>query len=180
MIDKKQKSCVKRIHLMMKRYHRKGFYTVKIVFYLSSMNDGKFMNYSYQYYSEVINVHLWQGFESRWMWPKLICYVKTVTVFHKFYYFSCRRHSLMNLPCYNNLFEFIQHGNFQYLNRVICTHRKQLESWVNAFLILFSSNLTKYISLFEEIGSFSKKTELFRYIAIVWYMVLSKFSDIFS
>ena len=107
-------------------------------------------------------------------------YVKTVTVFHKFYYFFCRRHSLMNLPCYNNLFEFIQHGNFQYLNRVICTHRKQLESWVNAFLILFSSNLTKYISLFEEIGSFSKKTELFRYIAIVWYMVLSKFSDIFS
>ena len=31
------------------------------------MNDGKFMNYSYQYYSEVINVHLQQGFESRWM-----------------------------------------------------------------------------------------------------------------
>ena len=31
MSDKNQKSCVKRIHLMMKRYDRKGFYTVKIV-----------------------------------------------------------------------------------------------------------------------------------------------------
>ena len=38
MFDKKQKSCVKRIHLVTDDglYDRKGFYTVKIVFYLSS------------------------------------------------------------------------------------------------------------------------------------------------
>ena len=49
MFDKKQKSCVKRIHLVTDDglYDRKAFYTVKIVFYSSSMNDGKFINYRY-------------------------------------------------------------------------------------------------------------------------------------
>ena len=49
MFDKKQKSCVKRIHLVTDDglYNRKAFYTVKIVFYSSSMNDGKFINYRY-------------------------------------------------------------------------------------------------------------------------------------
>ena len=43
MFDKKQKSCVKRIHLVTDDglYDRKGLYTVKIVFYSSSMNDGE-------------------------------------------------------------------------------------------------------------------------------------------
>ena len=47
MFDKKQKSCVKRIHLVTDDglYDRKAFYTVKIVFYSSSMNDGEFINY---------------------------------------------------------------------------------------------------------------------------------------
>ena len=38
MFDKKQKSCVKRIHLVTDDglYDRKAFYTVKIVFYSSS------------------------------------------------------------------------------------------------------------------------------------------------
>ena len=48
MFDKKQKNCVKRIHLVTDDglYDRKAFYKVKIVFYLSSMNDGKFINYN--------------------------------------------------------------------------------------------------------------------------------------
>ena len=48
MFDKKQKSCVKRIHLVTDDglYDRKAFYwTVKIAFYSSSMNDGEFINY---------------------------------------------------------------------------------------------------------------------------------------
>ena len=47
MFDKKQKSCVKPIHLATddSLYDRKAFYTVKIVFYSSSMNDDKFINY---------------------------------------------------------------------------------------------------------------------------------------
>ena len=47
MFDKKQKSCVKRIHSVTDDglCDRKALYTVKIVFYSSSMNDGKFINY---------------------------------------------------------------------------------------------------------------------------------------
>ena len=53
MFDKKQKRCVKRIHLVTDDAlnDRKAFYTVKIVFYLSSMNDGEFINYYYMYNS---------------------------------------------------------------------------------------------------------------------------------
>ena len=47
MFDKKQKSCVKHIHLVTDDglYDRKALCTVKIVFYSFSMNDGKFINY---------------------------------------------------------------------------------------------------------------------------------------
>ena len=47
MFDKKQKTCVKRIHLATDGglCNRKAFYTVKIVFYSPSMNVGEFMNY---------------------------------------------------------------------------------------------------------------------------------------
>ena len=47
MFDKKQKCCVKHIHLVTNDglFDRKAFYPVKIVFYSSSMNDGKFINY---------------------------------------------------------------------------------------------------------------------------------------
>ena len=46
MFEKKQKSCVKRIPLVTDDalYDRKAFYTVKIVFYSSSINDGAFIN----------------------------------------------------------------------------------------------------------------------------------------
>ena len=37
-------------------------------------------------------------------------------------YFCRRRHSLMNRPCYNNVFQFTQHCNFGNLNKVIFTH----------------------------------------------------------
>ena len=48
MFDKKQKIFVKRIHLVTDDglYDRKVFYTVNIVFYSSSMNDGEFINYN--------------------------------------------------------------------------------------------------------------------------------------
>ena len=44
---KKLKICVKRIHLVYDDglYDRKAFYTVKIVFYSSFMNDSEFINY---------------------------------------------------------------------------------------------------------------------------------------
>ena len=47
MFDKKQKSCVKRIHLVTDDglYDRKAFYTVKTLFNSSSVNDGEFTNY---------------------------------------------------------------------------------------------------------------------------------------
>ena len=48
MFDKKQKIFVKRIHLVTDDglYDQKAFYTVNIVFYSSSMNDGEFINYN--------------------------------------------------------------------------------------------------------------------------------------
>ena len=47
MCDKKQKRYVKRIHLVTDDglYDHKAFYIEKIVFYSSSMTDGKFINY---------------------------------------------------------------------------------------------------------------------------------------
>ena len=47
MYNKKQKNRVKRIHLVTDDglYDRKAFYTVKIAFYSSSINDGEFINY---------------------------------------------------------------------------------------------------------------------------------------
>ena len=33
-------------------------------------------------------------------------YAKTIIFLNKFYDFFCRRHSLMNRSCYNNLFQF--------------------------------------------------------------------------
>ena len=75
-------------------------------------------------------ITLWQGFECRWMLVELICYVKIIIVFYKFYDFFCRR-------CYNNLFQFMQHDNFRNLNRLIFTHWKQLQSRVNVFWVCF-------------------------------------------
>ena len=47
MFDKKGKNCVKRIDLVNDEglYDQKAFYTVKVVVYLSSLNDGEFINY---------------------------------------------------------------------------------------------------------------------------------------
>ena len=48
MFDKKQKSCVKHIHLVTDYglYDQKAFYTVKFIFFYSSpKNDGKFINF---------------------------------------------------------------------------------------------------------------------------------------
>ena len=47
MFDEKQKSSVKRIHLVTDDglYDQKAFYTVKVVFYSSCMNVGEFVSY---------------------------------------------------------------------------------------------------------------------------------------
>ena len=64
---------------------------------------------------------------------ELICYVKQLLfLFNKFYDFFCRRYSMMNRPCYENFFQFVQHGNFRNLNRVNFIHWKHLQSRVNA------------------------------------------------
>ena len=63
--------------------------------------------------------------------------LKQFLLFYEFYDFSCRRYSLMNRPCYNNLFQFMQHDNFRNLNRVISIHWIHLESWVKAFWYCF-------------------------------------------
>ena len=63
--------------------------------------------------------------------------LKQFLLFYEFYDFSCRRYSLMNRPCYNNLFQFMQHDNFRNLNRIISIHWIHLESWVKAFWYCF-------------------------------------------
>ena len=69
---------------------------------------------------------------------KLICHVKTIIVFfYKFDDFFCRRHSLMNRLCYNNLYQFMRHDNFRNLNMVISTYWKHLQSQINAFWFCF-------------------------------------------
>ena len=64
-------------------------------------------------------------------------FVKPVTVFYNFYDFFCRWHSLMNRPCNNILFNFMQHDNFWKLNRVIFNPSKHIESRVNVFWCCF-------------------------------------------
>ena len=74
--------------------------------------------------------------ESRLMSLERIFNVKRI--FKKSYDFLCRRHSLINRPCYNNLFQFMQHHNFVNLNGPIFTHWKHLESRVNTFWYCFT------------------------------------------
>ena len=68
---------------------------------------------------------------------ELVVYVKIIIFLNKFYDFFCRRHSLMNHPCYNNLLKIMQYNNFQNLNRVIFTQWKHLEFRVNTFWYCF-------------------------------------------
>ena len=92
----------------------------------------KFSEFSDNFPSNLLD----QKFGSRWILVELICYVKTF-VFYKFYDFFCMRHSLMNRPYYNNLFQFRQCNNFQNLDRVIFTHWKHIESRSNVFWYCF-------------------------------------------
>ena len=45
-----------------------------------------------------------------------LCYVKTTLLLINFF---SRQHSLMNRPCYNNSFHFMQHDKFRNWNRVL-------------------------------------------------------------
>ena len=86
----------------------------------------KFCEFSDNFPSNLLD----QEFGTRWMLVELICYVKTTIVFCKLF-FKLYAPFLMNGPFYNNSFQFIQHNNFQNLNRVIFTHWKHLEPRVN-------------------------------------------------
>ena len=107
--------------------------------------------------------------EKKYMDVSLICYVQIIIIFYKFYYFFCRRHSLMNQPCYNNLLQIMQHHNFRNLNRVIFTHWKQLESRVNAFWYCFPV-IKQYILLSDEIGSIPRNQRSFEILQLfdIW------------
>ena len=97
---------------------------------------------------------------------ELICYIKTIIVFYKFYDFFCRRHSLMNRSCYNNLFQFMQHDNFRNLNRVIFTHWKHLESLVNAFwyYLMKSAPIPRNQSSLEILRLFKERVKLWFFV----------------
>ena len=101
--------------------------------------------------------------------------LKQLLLFYKFYDLFCRRHSLVNRLCHNNLSWFLQNNNFRNLHRVIFTHWKHIGFRVNAVWYCFSV-IKRYT--FHYIDSHSRKPELFQNISIVWYMALSKFSDI--
>ena len=53
-----------------------------------------------------------------------------------FYDFFCWRYALINWPCYNNLFQIMQHDNFRNLNGVIFTQWK-LKSRIHGFWYCF-------------------------------------------
>ena len=102
-------------------------------------------------------------------------------VFYKFYEFFCRRLPLINRPCYNKFFQFMQHDNFWHLNRVIFTHWKHLESRVNAFWYCFSlfqslNNIPFTIwwnrPPFQETRALVKYSNCLIHGVIVWYMAL--------
>ena len=59
--------------------------------------------------------------------------LKQLLFFYKFYDFLCKRHSLVNWPCYNNWFQIMEHSNFRNLIRVIFTQQKHLETRANVF-----------------------------------------------
>ena len=107
--------------------------------------------------------------EKKYMDVSLICYVQIIIIFYKFCYFFCRRHSLMNQACYNNLLQIMQHHNFQNLNRMIFTHWKELESRVNAFWYCFPV-IKQYILLSDEIGSIPRNQSSFEILQLfdIW------------
>ena len=112
-------------------YHCFGFLSYKkiliqIKYFLFEMNDFFWrMSVFFETYSESNDLNV-DGCQSD------LYFMLKPLFFKKFCKFFCRLHSLMNRPCYNNLFQIIKH-NFRNLNRVICTQWKHLESRVNAY-----------------------------------------------
>ena len=83
-----------------------------------------------------INVTFYRRFESRWMSIELIYYLCQ----NNYCFFINFTTSFVGgilwwtkQPCYNNLFQFMQHDNFRNLNRVTFACWKHLEFRVNAF-----------------------------------------------
>ena len=115
-----------------------------------------------------------------WCQSNLYLMLKQLLLFYKFSGFFCRQHSQISRPCWNNLFQFMQHNNFWNQNALNFTHWKNLESRVNAiwycFRVIKQSFTICWNRLpFQEIREYSER---FWNITIAWYMELSKFSDI--
>ena len=92
--------------------------------------------------------------------------LKQLLFFYKFYDFFCRRHSLMNRPCYNNLFQVMQYDNFQNFSKEIFTHWKHLESQVNALLYYCFPVIKRYTFHYLMKYSHCGKPEFFWSFAI--------------
>ena len=92
--------------------------------------------------------------------------------FDNFYDFFCRQHSLMNQPCYNNLFQFMQRDNLRNLSRVVFTHRKHLQFSVNVFWYYFpvikqyKSHYLMKSARFQETRALSKYCNCVVYVVI--------------
>ena len=88
----------------------------------------------------------------------------------------CRQHSLMNKPCYNNLFQIMQNGNFWNLNGVNFTKWKHLECQFSAFWYCFKVIKRNCWNRFR----FQKTKALLKYcncfihgvIKVYWYYFL--------
>ena len=102
--------------------------------------------------------------------------IQSTIVFYKFYNLFCRRHSLMNRPFYNNLFKFMQH-NFWTLNRIIFTHWKHLEFRVNVIWYWLSVIKQYSVHCFMKSAHIPGNQGSIE-ILVVWYIALSKFSDV--
>ena len=105
-----------------------------------------------------------------WCQSNLYLMLKQLLLFYKFFDFFCRQHSQMSQPCWNNLFQFMQHNNFWNLNALNCTHWKHLESRVNAIwycfrVIKWSFTICRNRLPFQEIREYSER---FWSITIAW------------
>ena len=106
---------------------------------------------------------MYERFESRWMPVKLTCYDKTITVFFinftTFFVGGILWWTDLVIKIYSNLYNTT---TFETEIEHFFTHWKHLQSRVNVFWYCFwVIKRYMYLLLFDDIGSYSRKTELF-------------------
>ena len=92
--------------------------------------------------------------------------------FYKFYDFFCRWYSLMNRPCYDKLFRFMQRDDFWNLNTVIFIHWKHLEPSVNVFWYCFPVIKWYNVTIRSNQLSFQGTRALLKYCNCLIYGVI--------